>query len=177
MAGEINLTQLTEWVSSATGWVQTLVYPELHPRQFDTRYFTSQTATASSGRITPIVQSSSIASASYWPIKASWCAYADKLGGATKAEIIASAQSGMGGGGSVGYAQYCNSAGSGYGGSAGIVKTMCANDLQHVWTAYRNNLNYAEASCADCSYVVPTAAAVVGLLYNVLSNAGINTGY
>jgi len=166
MAGEINLTQLTEWVSSATGWVQNLVYPELHPRQFDTRYFTAQTAAASSGRITPIVQSSSIASASYWPIKASWCAYADKLGGATKAEIISSAQSGMSGGGSVGYAQYCGSLGGtgsgGGGGSAGVVKTMCANDLHNVWASYRNNLNYAEASCADCSYVVPTAAAVVG---------------
>ena len=157
------------------------VFPEISPKSFNAKFFSATTTNNGSHVvINPITQSSNIASSSYWPIKASWCAYADKLEGATKAEIIASAQSGMGGGGSVGYAQYCGSVGgggSGGGGSAGIVKTMCANDLHNVWATYRNNLNYAEASCADCSYIVPTAAAVVGLLYNVLSSAGINTGY
>lgn len=152
------------------------VFPEISPKSFNAKFFSATTTNNGSHTvINPITQSSSIASTSYWPIKASWCAYADKLEGATKAEIIASAQAGMSGG-NVGFAQYCGSIGGG-GGSAGVVKTMCANDLHNVWATYRNNLNYAEASCADCSYVVPTAAAVVGLLYNVLSNAGVNVSY
>ena len=181
MAGEINVTQLTSrsYTEATSTWADVNVYPELHPRQFDTRYFTSQTVAASSGRITPIVQSSNIAAASYWPIKASWCANADKLEGATKAQIISAAVASAGNSTppNVSVASYCQSStasgGTGPADGAGIVKTMCAQQLMNVWASYRNNADFGQQSCADCSYIVPTAAAVVGLLYTVLTSRGV----